>query len=100
MDLVIKETDEANYEYLYMNFMIRSYTYFRGCGARLKEDDLFNKLFIKMKLALKLPEMAMYIPDYVQVYFEVLYRNSQFPHIPAEKLRYTAKDLSEFDELI
>lgn len=87
--LVTRETEEGNDEFLYMNFIIRSYKYFKDCKDELKEDDLFNSLFFKMKNNIKKVDSAKYIPDFMQVLFELLYRNSKANHIPCEKLKST-----------
>lgn len=83
---VLEEVGQANYEFLYINFMVRSYRYFKECTMELKEDDLFNKLFFKMRDVVKKEQLAKYIPDFIQVLFELLYRNTKNSHIGLEAL--------------
>lgn len=61
-----------------MNFMIRSYKFFQSNRLKMVSDDLFNKSFMSMKEFLVKPDLEQYIPDFVQVFLELLakYMNS------------------------
>lgn len=48
-EVVETQTNDGNLNYLYVNFVICSYRYFKSCREKLEDDDLFNSLFMLMK---------------------------------------------------
>ena len=86
-DEIEKESNDDGISYIFMNFMIRSYKYFKIWTKDFENDDLFNLLFQKMRIQLENESNSQYIPDFAKVFLELLSRNSENKSIDAAKFK-------------
>jgi len=98
VDVIEKEIETGNIGYLYTNFMIRSFKYFKDCTEKLEEDIIFNSLFRLMKEAIKNKDYANWIPDFMQVWLELMYRNSKVILIQPEKFGLVTEVLNNYED--
>jgi hypothetical protein len=99
-DLLLQTLDSTpGHPFTYLNFMIRSYKYFQAPPHTLHQDALFNKLFFTLKNIVQKAEYPTLLPDFLQVFFELLYRNSLTNTIEMSNFETTVKTLTTAEDL-
>ncbi|CAI2379075.1 unnamed protein product [Moneuplotes crassus] len=89
---------EGGSNYIYTNFMIRSFKYFKESNRELKEDELFQVLFQHMEDLIRQKDMAKWIPDFMSVWIELMNRNKVDMIIEEARFNSTIQVLSNYDD--